>query len=62
MTDIKVGDSRYPVITMKQNYLDQNEKSSTATQFQAGTRVNKFSTTNNQQGELQDKQRHLQGQ
>ena len=62
MTDIKVGDSRYPVITMKQNYLDQNEKSSTATQFQAGPRVNKFSTTNNQQGELQDKQRHLQGQ
>ena len=45
MTDIKVGDSRYPVITMKQNYLDQNEKSSTATQFQAGPRVNKFSTT-----------------
>ena len=62
MTDIKVGDSRYPVITMKQNYLDQNEKSSTATQFQARPRFNKFSTTNNHQGELQDKQHHLQDQ
>ena len=26
MTDIKTGDSRYPVITKKQNHLDQNEK------------------------------------
>ena len=31
MTDMKVGDSRYPIKTMKLNYLDQNEKSSTAT-------------------------------
>ena len=60
MGDIKAGDSRYPVITKKQKYLDQNEKSSAATQFQARPRVNRFSATNNQQGELQDKQHHLQ--
>ena len=48
MTDIKAGDSRYPVITKKQKYLDQSEKSSAATQFQARPRVNRFSTTNNQ--------------
>ena len=47
MADIKVGDSRYPVITKKQKYLDQNEKSSAATQFQARPKVNTFSTTNN---------------
>ena len=46
--DIKTGDSRYPVITKKQKYLDQNEKSSAATQFPVRSRVNKFSTTNNQ--------------
>ena len=28
---VKSGDSRYPVITKKQKYLDQNEKSSAAT-------------------------------
>ena len=50
MTDIKAGDSRYPVITKKQKYLYQNEKSSTATQFQARPRIDRFSTTNNQQG------------
>ena len=50
MADIKAGDSRYPVITKKQKYLDQNEKSSTATQFQARPRIDRFSTTNNQQG------------
>ena len=50
MADIKAGDSRYPVITKKQKYLDQNEKSSTATQFQARPRIDGFSTTNNQQG------------
>ena len=62
MADIKAGDSRYPVITKKQKYLDQNEKSSIAIRFQARPRVNKFSTTNNQQRELQDKQHHLQDQ
>ena len=61
MADIKAGDSRYPVITKKQKYLNQSEKSSAATQLQARPRVNRFSTTNNQQGELQDKQ-HLQDQ
>ena len=60
MAAIKAGDSRYQVITKKQKYLDQNEKSSAATQFQARPRVNRFSATNNQQGELQDKQHHLQ--
>ena len=59
MTDIKADDSRYPVITKKQKYLDQNEKSSAATQFQARPKVNRFSKTNNQQGELQDKHHHL---
>ena len=66
MADIKAGDSRYPVITKKQKYLDQNEKSSAATQFQARPRFNKFSTTNNQQvtaiRELQDNQHHQQDQ
>ena len=52
MADIKAGDSRYPVITKKQKYLDQNEKSSAATQFQARPRFNRFSKTNNQQGEF----------
>ena len=47
MADIKADDSRYPVITKKQKYLDQNEKSSAATQFQARSRVNRFSTTSN---------------
>ena len=47
LADIKAGDSRYPVITKKQKYLDQNEKSSAATQFQARSRVNRFSTTSN---------------
>ena len=50
MADIKAGDNRYPVITKKQKYLYQNEKSSTATQFQARPRIDGFSTTNNQQG------------
>ena len=62
MGDIKAGDGRYPVITKKQKYLDQNEKSSAATQFQARLRVNRFSTNNNQQGDLQNKQYHLQHQ
>ena len=62
MADIKADDSRYPVITKKQKYLDQNEKSSAATQSQTRPRVIRFSTTNNQQGELQDKQHHLQDQ
>ena len=62
MADIKAGDSRYPVITKKQKYLDRNEKSNAATQFQARSRVNRFSTTNNKQGGLQDKQHHLQDQ
>ena len=62
MADIKTGDSRYPVITKKQRYLDQNEKSSAATQFQARPRINRFSTTNNQQGELQNMQYHQQDQ
>ena len=62
MEDIKAGDSRYPVITKKQKYLDLNEKSNAATQFQARPRVNRFSTTNNKQGGLQDKQHHLQDQ
>ena len=48
MADIKAGDSKYPVIAKKQKYLDQNEKSSAATQFQARPRFNRFSTTNNQ--------------
>ena len=47
MADIKADDSRYPVITKKQKYLDQNEKSSAATQFQARPRVNRISTTSN---------------
>ena len=46
----------------KQKYLDQNEKSSAATQFQVRRRFNRFSTTNNQQGELQNKQHHQQDQ
>ena len=33
MTGIKAGGSRYPVIMKKQNYLDQNGKSSAPTQF-----------------------------
>ena len=49
VADMKAGDSKYPVITKKQKYLDQDEKSSAATQFQATPRVNSFSTTNNQQ-------------
>ena len=59
MTDIKAGDSRYPVITKKQKYIDQNEKSSAATLFHARPWINRFSTTNNQQRELQDQQHHL---
>ena len=62
VADIKSGDSRYPVITKKQKYLDENEKSSAATQFQARPRFNRFSTTNNQQGELQNNQHHRQDQ
>ena len=62
MTDIKADESRYPVITKKQKHLDQNEKSSAATQSQTRPRVITFSNTNNQQGELQDTQHHLQDQ
>ena len=62
VADIKAGDGRYPVITKKQKYLDQNEKSGAATQFQARPRFNRFSTTNNQQGELQNNQHHQQDQ
>ena len=62
MADIKAGASRYPVITEKQNYLEQNEKLTAATQFQARPGFNRFSTTNNQQGELQNKQHHQQDQ
>ena len=40
-------DNRYPVIAKKQKYLDQNEKSSAATQSQVRSRVIRFSTTNN---------------
>ena len=47
MADIKADDSRYSVITKKQKYLDQNEKSSAAIQFQARPRVNRISTTSN---------------
>ena len=50
MIDIKLSDSRYPVIMKKQKYLDQNGKSSAATQFQDRPRVNKCSTTNIQCG------------
>ena len=35
MVDIKAYDSRYPVITKKQKYLDKNQKLSAATQFQS---------------------------
>ena len=59
MADIEGDDTRYPVITKKQKYLDQNEKSSTATQFQARPRVIRFSTTNNQQRELQEKNHQI---
>ena len=62
MVDIKAGYSRYPVIAKKQKYLDQNDKLSIAMQFQARPRVNRFSTTSNQQGKLQNKQHHLQDQ
>ena len=62
MEDIKEGDSRYPLIAKNKNYLDQNEKSSAATQFQARRRVYRFSTTNSQQGEFLVKQHHLQDQ
>ena len=62
MADIKAGDSRYPVVTKKRKYLDQNEKSSVATQFQARPRFNRFSTTSSQQGELQNNQHHQQDQ
>ena len=62
IADAKACNSRYPVITKKQKYLDQNKKSSPATQFQAKPRFNRFSTTNNQQGELQNKQHHQQDQ
>ena len=62
VADIKAGDSRYPVITEKQKYLDQNEKPSAATQLQARPKFNRFSTTNNQQGELQNNQHHQQDQ
>ena len=40
-------DNRYPVIAKKQKNLDQNEKSSAATQSQVRSRVIRFSTTNN---------------
>ena len=50
MTDIKAGDSRYPLMSKKQKYLDQNEKSSAATHFQDRPSVNKFSTINIQHG------------
>ena len=40
-------DNRYPVIAKKQKYLDQNEKSSAATQSQVRSKVIRFSTTNN---------------
>ena len=62
MAGVKAGDRRYPVITKRQKYLDQNEKSSAATQFQARPKIIRFSTTNNQQGELRDRQHHLQDQ
>ena len=62
MADIKAGDNRYPVIMKKLKYLDHIWKSSAATQFQDRPRVNNFSTTNNQQVELQNKQHHLQDQ
>ena len=62
MGGIKADDSRYPIITKKQKYQDQNEESSAATQFQSRPRVNRFSTTNNQPVELQNKQHHLQNQ
>ena len=62
MADIKAGNSRYPVMTKKLKYLDQNEKSKAATQFQDKSGVNKFSLTNNQQVEVQNKQHHLQDQ
>ena len=52
MADTKAGDCSYAVITKKQKYLDQNEKSSAATQLQARPRFSRFSTTNNQQVEL----------
>ena len=44
MADVKAGNSRYPLMTKKQKYLDQNGKSSAATQFQDRPSVNKFST------------------
>ena len=62
IADIKAGDSRYPVITKTQKYLDQNEKSSAAIQFKARSRFNRYSTTNNQQGGLQNSQHHQQDQ
>ena len=62
MADIKAGDSRYPLIRKKQKYLDQNEKSSAATHFQARPRVSRFSSTNNKQVELQNKQHYLEDQ
>ena len=43
MADIKADDRRYPVITKKQKYLDQNEKSSAATQSHTRPRVIRFS-------------------
>ena len=62
MADLKAGDNGYPVTMRKQKYLDHIWKSSAATQFHDRPRVNNFSTTNNQQVELQNKQHHLQDQ
>ena len=59
MTNIKADESRYLVMMKKQNYLDQNGKLSAVTQFQDRQRVSKFSTTNNQQAQLQNKQHNL---
>ena len=47
LPDIKADHSMYPVITKKQKYLDQNEKSSAATQSQARPKIIRISTTNN---------------
>ena len=49
-------------MTKKHDYLDQYKKSSAAAQFQDRPIFNKFWKTNNQQVELQNKQRHLQDQ
>ena len=52
----------YPVMTVTQKYLNLNGNSIAVTQFQDRPSANKFSTSNNQQVDLLNKQHYLQDQ